>query len=730
MLFRSEVVFEEGVTNIGNYAFYNCKSLKTITIPDSVLSIGNNAFYHCDSLNNITLPDSIKSIGPYAFMYCGNLTSIIVPDLVKTIYWYTFYGCSKLESIILPDSVTAIESNAFYGCKKLDNIVIPETVTSIGNHAFDSCTSLKSIIIPNSVTSIGDSAFYYCTSLTNATIPASVTSIGTGAFSTCISLSDISVSKDNKYYSSIEGVLFNKDATELISGYPKGYAADPYNVPNSVNKIADDAFLYCTSLKSIIIPNSVTNIGTRAFNGCSNLTDVTIPESVTSIGSRVFSGCTNLSKLTIGSSVKAINEYAFENCISLSSIIVSASVTKISNYAFSNCKNIHDVYYTGSKEDWTKISVGKNNTYLTDASFHYYSNGPVQSRKDGKISRLRVSVYQSKNGRYIAAKGANVSCNNREYYSVGSDGSVVISDFDSGTVTVTQEGYIPRTLSYEQLKESHKVYLEQKSDEKPVIYAVWIDNTDILHDPYALSSVETKSTTVKAEVDWGTNTQKSLYLWQTGRSLEFSGDTLTAVISDTFDTSDDIVLIATDSADRSDEREVMIQNATVNKVMGALDGAEFAFDDKIKFTLPDNVEPSWLAGMEIGAGIETLIPITISADSGKVYVAIGLDLVSYENKTSTITSTATGNKVHKVTRETKNFIQKFKDTGIIDSKDITRNYQKLKNLQNTYRNALRYPKGKFGVEANFTVMGFAEGTFDTNGNITWLDSGVDRKSVV
>ena len=154
------------ITSIGDYAFYECDSLKSIVIPNSVTSIGNYAFALCTSLTSIEIPNSVTSIGDRAFSCCYSLTSIVIPNSVTSIGDWAFSSCRSLTSIEIPNSVTSIGDGAFAGCCSLTSIEIPNSVTSIGYRAFLNCTSLTSIVIPNSVTSIGDRAFEDCPSLT------------------------------------------------------------------------------------------------------------------------------------------------------------------------------------------------------------------------------------------------------------------------------------------------------------------------------------------------------------------------------------------------------------------------------------------------------------------------------------------------------------------------------------------------------------------------------------
>ena len=188
-------------------------------------------------------------------------------------------------------------------------LTIPSTtngypVTRIGSSAFYNCTSLTSITIPNGVTSIGDSAFSYCTSLTNITIGSGVTSIGSNTFYYCCSLTAISVDTNNLVYSTVDGVLFNKNQTTLVE-YPGGIDKTSYTIPSSVTNIGDSAFSYCTSLTNITIPNSVISIGDRAFFYCTSLTNITIPNRLTNIGESAFSGCHSLTGILVDTNSSA-----------------------------------------------------------------------------------------------------------------------------------------------------------------------------------------------------------------------------------------------------------------------------------------------------------------------------------------------------------------------------------------------------------------------------------------
>ena len=178
----THLLIADGVTSIGDNAFYECTSLTSVTIPNSVTSIGGSAFYGCTGLTSVTIPNSVTSIGDRVFYGCTGLTSVTIPDSVTSIEFSAFSGCTGLTSVTIPDSVTSIEFNVFSGCTGLTSVTIPNSVTFIDAYAFRDCTSLTSVTIPDSVTSIGNDAFRDCTGLTSVTIPNSVTSINNRAF--------------------------------------------------------------------------------------------------------------------------------------------------------------------------------------------------------------------------------------------------------------------------------------------------------------------------------------------------------------------------------------------------------------------------------------------------------------------------------------------------------------------------------------------------------------------
>ena len=181
---------------IGPSAFFGCRNLTSITIPEGVTSIGDYAFNNCSGLTEITLPSTLTSIGAWAFQYCSSLTSVSLPSTLTEIGSVAFYGCTSLTEITIPESVTSIGFSAFQACEGLTSITIPDGVTAIGDSAFSGCKSLTSVTLPSTLTEIGEEAFLGCSSLTEITINGNITSLGYNAFSNCSSLKKLRLGKD------------------------------------------------------------------------------------------------------------------------------------------------------------------------------------------------------------------------------------------------------------------------------------------------------------------------------------------------------------------------------------------------------------------------------------------------------------------------------------------------------------------------------------------------------
>ena len=256
-----------------------------------------------------SIKKGVKVIANNAFFRCKSLTSINIPDSVTSIEAWAFDSCHSLTSINIPDCVTSIENSTFSWCHSLRNINISDTVTRIGDNAFSNCKSLKNINIPNGVTRIGYDAFFNCKSLISITIPSSVIAIGANPFCGC----HADLKNESKAFIYEHHVLFNKDKTTIISYRAK---EANYAIPDSVTSIGVCAFAGCDSLTSINIPDSVNDIRPGAFAGCNSLTSINIPKGVTSIWECAFAGCDSLSPQVKSNIIQRFGEKSFVRKIS------------------------------------------------------------------------------------------------------------------------------------------------------------------------------------------------------------------------------------------------------------------------------------------------------------------------------------------------------------------------------------------------------------------------------
>ena len=302
--------------------------------------------YYC-SIDGVLFSKDKGELFAYPQNKKGN--KYIIPEGTLTVGWFAFYNCSSLESIIIPEGMLKMELDAFYGC-----------------------SSIECIKIPGSVTLIGDE-YYTCAR----------------SFGGCSNLESIEVAETNENYSSIDGVLYNKNKDKLLL-YPQNKKGEEYIVPNGVKEIWDKVFVGCSNLRSIKIPGSVTWIGDSwnktcdAFEDCCNLESIEVDQSngnYCSIDGILFNKNKNElieypqnkkgEEYIIPKSVKKICNSAFSSCSNLNSIMIPKGVTEIKYRAFSGAGSLTDVYYEGSSEEWEKITVNERNEELLSAEVHF-----------------------------------------------------------------------------------------------------------------------------------------------------------------------------------------------------------------------------------------------------------------------------------------------------------------------------------------------------------------------
>jgi hypothetical protein len=271
------------VLEIENEAFRNCYTMTSIELPNSILRIGNRAFESCVGLTSIVLPKSLIEIGSAPFFRCANLKTINIPASVEILDEGAFYGCDSLQNIIVDDNNPKWKSidGVLYDkqLKKLllcpsgkTTVSLPETVEFFTSSAFNNCTKLKEVSLPNALAVLPNKIFQNCVSLGKVTISKNVHTIGVDAFQSCSSLKEIKVETENKKYTSVRGVLYNRDTTILI----KCPQAVPFiEIPKTVRRLDTKAFAECNELTNLNIPPTILSIGTSCFFECTSLSSVT-----------------------------------------------------------------------------------------------------------------------------------------------------------------------------------------------------------------------------------------------------------------------------------------------------------------------------------------------------------------------------------------------------------------------------------------------------------------------
>lgn len=284
-----KVTIPEGVTTIKKWAFNECKNLQSISLPDSLETIGLQAFWLCDSLESITIPKNASNPDGCAFWACRGLKEVVFSKGLTEISYEMFRTCTSLHSVTIPDTVTSIGDRAFGGCKNLKEINIPDSVEVLGEGAFYECSSLSNVRLSENLTSIPALTFNGC-SIKEITLPYYVSSVGTGAFDNSLeiinisaklksvdtlplnskSLKAINVPDDNSYYSSENGILYNKAKTILIR-FPAALKETEYMAPKTVVTISESAFKDNTNIRNIYLYEKCSSVEPTAFQNCSHL---------------------------------------------------------------------------------------------------------------------------------------------------------------------------------------------------------------------------------------------------------------------------------------------------------------------------------------------------------------------------------------------------------------------------------------------------------------------------
>ncbi len=334
----------DGLEEIEENAFHECRGLRSVRIPASVKTIGSRAFAWCNLLN-LTLPPGLKRIALATFQHNTGLRSVVVPDAVEAIDEFAFNqndslqslifvaglksigasafsDCPSLQSVEIPDTVREIGNFAFNRCKSMSRVTIGTGVRTIGMHAFGGCDNLSDIRINEGVESIGDGGFAYSMVLRRIELPASLRTIGEAIVGGCPLLREVVVRDGNPSFTSMGGVLYSKDTTRLLL-VPLGVGGT-FIVPTGVRSIASSA-LALPKVVDIQLPETLEDIGHGAFAG-SGIRRMVVPGKVKDIAYGAFSGCTALTNIVLNDGLQRLGEGVFSSCTALRTIVFPASV--------------------------------------------------------------------------------------------------------------------------------------------------------------------------------------------------------------------------------------------------------------------------------------------------------------------------------------------------------------------------------------------------------------------
>lgn len=507
--YQMDCVLPDGLTSIGNYAFYH--TAFSGSLPSTLKSIGSYAF--AGSRNNVTgnigahvtdivLPEGLTELGDYAFQNCINLTSVTLNGFIGQAGVGAFADCAKLTDVFIPEGVEILPDKLFYGCSSLTEITLPSTLKHIGDRVFCS-TALTSVTLPSGLLSIGEASFYK-TRIIELIIPNGVTEISSNAFGDSdlkqVTLPQrLAIIGDKAFYGSELESVEIPSSVHTIGSYAFSYTNLTAVNLNSVRTLGDYAFANCGKLVAVTMSNKLETIGDRVFNGTkADFGNLVLPRTVKSIGASAFTGCKITSieidsaeGLTIADSAFKYTEFvsaSLHNVISmgkevffgnsrLENVSLSGSFSEIGKNTFAET-SLKTLAYGGDVNDWLKVKL--NDTVIADLGVKVTLNGQeltgavtVAPKTSGEVITINAYAFQGFNKITSITLEGVLSIGERAFYGCSELSKVTFGAFADGVVNIERNAF--EDCSKLQYNEYNKgLYLGGEQER----YLVYIKPTD------------------------------------------------------------------------------------------------------------------------------------------------------------------------------------------------------------------------------------------------------------
>lgn len=443
------------VTSIGDYAFWECKSLTSVIIHNGISNIGKLAFGGCNCITSITLPNCITSIGDGAFWGSG-LKSVVIPNNLTSIGSTVFRFCDNLTSIIIPNSVKTIGDGAFWCCNALSSVIIGSGVTSISSSAFYGTNLKKTIWLTNTPPSGYSSAAGTVNYVSNDQFTSLSNTVKYQFLSSYFDVDGIRyvpVSPSEKTCDAIDCVYDESAANTKLSSTIsyKGVTMNvkniqPYLAYNNKfiksltvdydGELPNYTFANCSNMQSTTLGQRVSAIGSYAFQGCSSLEAIEIPDIVNELNDYAFQGCSSLQEVKLGSQLKTINQYAFSGCSALPSITIPNAITSIYNNVFEGCIGLKIVNIADGESTLT-FGANGNNPIFSSCPLDYVYIGRDISY-DTSSNTGYSPFYRNTSLREVKITDKETEISENEFYGCNNLQKITIGD---GVTTIGKRAF-------------------------------------------------------------------------------------------------------------------------------------------------------------------------------------------------------------------------------------------------------------------------------------------------